>query len=48
MFALDVGRSGPDLYVIEANCVNSAGLYAADVRALVSRITEFVKDMPPR
>ncbi|PKN45645.1 MAG: hypothetical protein CVU63_08600 [Deltaproteobacteria bacterium HGW-Deltaproteobacteria-20] len=46
VFALDVGRSGPDLYVIEANCMNSAGFYAADVPALVARITEFVRSMP--
>ena len=46
VFALDVGRSGSDLYVIEANCVNSAGLYAADVHALVARITEFVASAP--
>jgi hypothetical protein len=42
VFALDVGRSGPGLYVIEANCVNSSGLYAADVRTFVAKTTEFV------
>lgn len=42
VFVLDVGKSGNDLYIIEANCMNSSGFYCADVVKLVKTITEFV------
>jgi hypothetical protein len=48
-FVLDVGRSGPGLYVIECNCFNSAGFYACDVGALVGAISAWVdRAEPPR
>lgn len=43
VFVMDVGKSGEGLYVIEANCFNSSGFYAADIKALVASITEYVK-----
>lgn len=43
VFVLDVGRSGPHLYVIEANCINSSGFYAADVVKLVKEVTNFIE-----
>lgn len=39
-FVLDIARSGPGLYVIEYNCLNSSGFYAADTTALVRAIAE--------
>jgi len=41
VFVLDIGRSGKDLYVIEANCMNSSGFYSSDVTKLVKNITEY-------
>jgi ATP-grasp domain, R2K clade family 3 len=46
-FVLDVARSGPGLYVIEANCLNSAGFYAADVDAIVRAVSTMPAAPPP-
>ena len=42
IFVLDVGKSGKDLYVIEANCVNSSGFYSSDVTKIVKSIAEYI------
>lgn len=38
VFVLDIARSGAELYVVEYNCMNSAGFYASDTTALVRAI----------
>jgi len=43
VFALDVGRSGSKLYVIEANCMNSSGLYSSNAVDLVSNINSYIQ-----
>ena len=42
VFVLDVCESAGNLYVLELGCLNSAGLYAADVRKLVDEVSNFV------
>jgi hypothetical protein len=39
IFVLDICESADNLYVLELGCVNSAGLYAADVRKLIGDIS---------
>lgn len=39
IFVLDVCESAGNLYVLELGCVNSAGLYAADVRSIVADVS---------
>ena len=39
IFVLDVCESAGNLYVLELGCVNSAGLYAADVRKIIGDIS---------
>ncbi len=43
IFVLDVCESADNLYVLELGCVNSAGLYAADVKQIVSDISDTVR-----
>jgi hypothetical protein len=38
-YALDIAEHAGDLWVVEANCLNSAGFYPADVNAVVQRVT---------
>ena len=40
IFVMDICESAGNLYVLELGCVNSAGLYAADVRKIVFDISE--------
>jgi hypothetical protein len=42
IFVLDICESADNLYVLELGCVNSAGLYAADVRKIVDDISRSV------
>lgn len=42
VFVMDVGRCGPELYVIEIGCFNSAGFYDADVTKLIKDVSEFI------
>lgn len=39
-FVMDIGESGGNLYVIECNCLNSAGFYLSDVEKVVVAISE--------
>ena len=39
-FVMDVGESAGNLYVIECNCINSAGFYLSDVEKVVVGISE--------
>jgi hypothetical protein len=43
VFVLDVCESAGNLYVLELGCVNSAGLYAIDVKKVVSDISENIR-----
>lgn len=45
IFALDVGRCGDGLYVIEANCFNSSGFYKADINLLVNCVTKYCSEI---
>lgn len=38
-FVLDLARSGPNLYVVEYNCLNSSGFYASDTTAIVEALS---------
>jgi hypothetical protein len=42
IFVMDVCISGDQFYILECGCMNAAGLYAADVHAIVTAVTEFV------
>lgn len=42
IFVLDICESAGNLYVLELGCVNSAGLYAASVKKIVSDISEAI------
>jgi hypothetical protein len=38
-FVMDVGESAGNLYVVECNCINSAGFYLSDVEKIVADIS---------
>ena len=44
VFVLDVCRSGPGLYVVEAQCFNSAGFYGADLEALFGAVGAYAAE----
>lgn len=41
VFVMDVGLCGDAYYIIECNCMNSAGFYKADISAIVKAVTEY-------
>jgi hypothetical protein len=44
VFVMDVCEARPDEFkIVEANCFNSAGFYAADVGAIVRAVTNFLE-----
>lgn len=47
IFVLDICESADNLYVLELGCVNSAGLYMADVCKIVNDISRSVENETP-
>lgn len=45
VFVMDVARSGQGLYVVEANCFNSCGFYAADQSEIVRAVSRVAREM---
>lgn len=46
VFVMDVARSGEGLYIVEAQCAHSAGLYAMPLRPWVAGMTRVVERWP--
>ena len=44
IFAMDIALCGDEYYIIECGCINSVGLYAADVSKFVKAITDYVSN----
>ena len=44
IFAMDVALCGGEYYIIECGCMNSVGLYAADVGKFVKSISDYVSN----
>ena len=42
IFVMDICRCGEDYYIVECGCLNSAGFYSADVRAIVTAVSDFM------
>jgi len=45
VFAMDIGFSGDEYYIIECGCMNSVGFYDADVREYIKGISEYVNEL---
>jgi len=41
VFVMDVCQTGDEFYIVECGCMNSAGFYASDIRAIVKSVTEY-------
>lgn len=41
VFVMDICETGGSLYVVECNCMNAAGFYAADIEKIITGITEW-------
>ena len=43
-YILDICRSDDELFILETNCMNAAGFYAADLQKLVQALEELPYD----
>jgi len=43
VFVMDVCETGDELYMVECNCMNSAGYYKADLVALIKSVSSYVE-----
>ncbi|MDJ1468565.1 ATP-grasp domain-containing protein [Xanthocytophaga flava] len=41
VFVMDIGLCGDSLYIIECNCMNSAGFYKADIAQIIHSVTDY-------
>ena len=41
IFVMDICQTGDEFYIIECGCMNSAGFYASDIRAIVKAVSEY-------
>jgi len=41
IFVMDICQTGDEFYIVECGCMNSAGFYASDIRAIVKMVTEY-------
>ena len=41
VFVMDICQTGDEFYIIECGCMNSAGFYVSDIRAIVKNVTEY-------
>lgn len=46
VFVMDIAEHNGDFKIVEYNCWNCSGLYACDVEAMVSSVTEFRTNLP--
>jgi hypothetical protein len=44
IFAMDIALCGGDYYIIECGCLNSVGLYHADVKKMIKEVTNFIEN----
>ncbi|MDJ1506930.1 ATP-grasp domain-containing protein [Xanthocytophaga agilis] len=45
IFVMDIGHCGDSLYIIECNCMNSAGFYKADIAQIIHSVTNSFANM---